>query len=80
MSRVTAPLRHTAAVLVLAGAAVAIAMAPTVSRAQTAGTPTAIKATELEPTPDPSLSFNSMADAMGEFGKYGLKLLSLIHI
>ena len=23
---------------------------------------------------DPSLSFNSMADAMGEFGKYGLKL------
>jgi len=74
MSRTTAPLRRTAAFLVLAGTAAAIAAAPALSQAQTAGTPAAIKATELEPTPDPSLSFNAMADAMGVFGKYGLKL------
>ena len=74
MSTATAPLRCTAAFLIVVGAAAAVAVAPAVSRAQTAGAQTTIKATELEPTPDPSLSFNSMADAMGVFGKYGLKL------
>jgi ABC-type nitrate/sulfonate/bicarbonate transport system substrate-binding protein len=73
MSRVTA-LRRTAASLVVAGATAAIAMAPATGRAQTPSAPTTIKATELEPTPDPSLSFNSMADAMGLFAKHGLTL------
>lgn len=73
MSRATALLRRTAAFLVLAGAAAAIAWAPAMRGALAAGA-TTIKATELEPAPDPSLSFNSMADAMGLFGKYGLKL------
>ena len=74
MSIGIAPLRRTAAFLVLAGAAAAIAAAPAGSWAQTAGSPTTIKATELEPTPDPSLSFNGMADAMGLFAKHGLTL------
>jgi ABC-type nitrate/sulfonate/bicarbonate transport system substrate-binding protein len=72
MLTVTVLLRRTAA-LVLLTAAVALAAGATVTaQAQTAGPATAIKATELEPTPDPSLSFNAMADAMGLFAKYGL--------
>ncbi len=67
-------LLRTAALFALAGAAGALILVPAVSRAQSTGAPTTIKATELEPTPDPSLSFNSMADAMGLFKKYGLAL------
>jgi ABC-type nitrate/sulfonate/bicarbonate transport system substrate-binding protein len=37
-----------------------------------AGTPAAIRATDLEPTPNPSLAFNEMAQAMGAFAKHGL--------
>jgi ABC-type nitrate/sulfonate/bicarbonate transport system substrate-binding protein len=66
-------LGRTAAFILLAGAAGAGLSAA--ANAQTAsGTPAAIKATELEPPPDPSLAFNRMADAMGLFAKYGLKL------
>jgi ABC-type nitrate/sulfonate/bicarbonate transport system substrate-binding protein len=36
--------------------------------------PIPIRATGLVPTPDPSLSYNSMAQAMGLFGKHGLAL------
>ncbi len=47
--------------------------ASTDAAAQSAGkAPVALNATELEPTPDPSLSFNDMAQAMGLFEKYGL--------
>ncbi len=67
-------LLRTAALLALAGAAGALILVPAIGRAQSTGAPTTIKATELEPTPDPSLSFNSMADAMGLFKKYGLTL------
>lgn len=74
MLKPSVSLRRTAAVLVLAGAAGALALAPALVRAQSAAAPTSIKATELEPTPDPSLSFNGMADAMGLFKKYGLTL------
>jgi ABC-type nitrate/sulfonate/bicarbonate transport system substrate-binding protein len=74
MLRPAAPLHRTAAFLVLAGAVGALALAPAIGRAQSAGAPITIKATELEPTPDPSLSFNGMADAMGLFKKYGLAL------
>jgi ABC-type nitrate/sulfonate/bicarbonate transport system substrate-binding protein len=65
-------LRHTAASLLVTAAAALAAGMPTGVHAQTAGAPTALKATELEPTPDPSLSFNDMANAMGLFAKYGL--------
>lgn len=68
----TALLRRAAASAVLTAAATLAASALTVANAQTAGAPTAITATELEPTPDPSLSFNAMANAMGLFAKYGL--------
>jgi ABC-type nitrate/sulfonate/bicarbonate transport system substrate-binding protein len=74
MPRLTAPLHRAAAFLFLAGTAAAAAAAPSIAWAQTAGAPIGITATELEPAPDPSLSFNSMADAMGLFAKYGLKL------
>jgi ABC-type nitrate/sulfonate/bicarbonate transport system substrate-binding protein len=37
-----------------------------------AGAPAAIRATDLEPTPDPSLAYNEMAQAMGLFAKHGL--------
>ncbi len=75
MSRASPTLGRAAAVLLLAGAAAVGAGWPAAGLAQTAsGGPTAIKATELEPPPDPSLAFNRMADAMGLFAKYGLKL------
>lgn len=62
-----------AAFVVFSATAALIAGVPA-SLAQTAGSPTSINATELEPPPDPSLAFNRMADAMGLFQKYGLKL------
>ncbi|HUC49624.1 MAG TPA: hypothetical protein VMA30_09590 [Xanthobacteraceae bacterium] len=65
---------RTAVLLVLGGAAAALVLVPAIGRAQSAAAPSTIKATELEPTPDPSLSFNGMADAMGLFKKYGLVL------
>jgi ABC-type nitrate/sulfonate/bicarbonate transport system substrate-binding protein len=68
MSR-TAPLRRIAAFLIFAGIAAAIGAARTA-----AADPISIKATELEPPPDPSLAFNRMADALGLFKKYGLTL------
>jgi ABC-type nitrate/sulfonate/bicarbonate transport system substrate-binding protein len=75
MSRSTALLRRTAAFVFLAGIAAVVAGAPAVSTAQTAaGSLITVKATELEPPPDPSLAFNRMADAMGLFAKYGLAL------
>ncbi|HTV38915.1 MAG TPA: hypothetical protein VMF12_20980 [Xanthobacteraceae bacterium] len=72
MFRATALPRRTAAWVLLSAAAALAAGVSIAAHAQTAGTPTAIKATELEPTPDPSLSFNDMANAMGLFAKYGL--------
>jgi ABC-type nitrate/sulfonate/bicarbonate transport system substrate-binding protein len=70
----TSVLMASAAVLLLAGAVALIAGAP-VGMAQTAAAaPISIKATELEPAPDPSLSFNGMVDAMGLFAKHGLVL------
>ena len=75
MSRVTASLRRSAAFLLFTGAAALIAGAPAANTARAAdNAPIAIKATELEPTPDPSLSFNGMAEAMGLFAKHGLVL------
>ena len=75
MSKATASLRRSATFLFLTGAAAVIVGAPAISAAQTAaGAPITIKATELEPSPNPSLAFNRMADAMGLFAKYGLKL------
>ena len=65
------PRRAVAWVLLSAGMALAAGVSMA-APAQTASAPTAIKATELEPTPDPSLSFNDMANAMGLFAKYGL--------
>ncbi|HEX3938848.1 MAG TPA: ABC transporter substrate-binding protein [Xanthobacteraceae bacterium] len=62
-----------AAIVLLTAAAALVAGAPA-SLAQNARNPTSIKATELEPPPDPSLAFNRMADAMGLFEKHGLKL------
>ncbi|HTZ01812.1 MAG TPA: ABC transporter substrate-binding protein [Xanthobacteraceae bacterium] len=62
-----------AAFAVFAAAAALVAGVPA-SLAQSAASPASIKATELEPPPDPSLAFNRMADAMGLFAKHGLKL------
>jgi ABC-type nitrate/sulfonate/bicarbonate transport system substrate-binding protein len=64
-------LRHRAALIAVAGAAALLAGAPAAMRALAAG-PISINATELEAAPDPSLSFNGMANAMGLFAKYGL--------
>ena len=68
----TTLLRRSAALLFVTAAAAFAAGAPTAAHAQAAGKATTLKATELEPTPDPSLSFNEMANAMGLFAKYGL--------
>lgn len=65
-------LRRSAALLFVTAAAALAAGAPIAAHAQAAGKAAALKATELEPTPDPSLSFNEMANAMGLFAKYGL--------
>jgi ABC-type nitrate/sulfonate/bicarbonate transport system substrate-binding protein len=60
--------------LATAAAAFVIATPATTAAQQAGGALVTIKATELEPTPDPSLAFNSMADAMGLFAKHGLAL------
>ena len=73
MSSKAALLPCAAAFLLVAGAAALIAAAPGTT-ARAAESAIKIKATELEPTPDPSLSFNTMADAMGLFAKHGLAL------
>ncbi len=66
--RVAACLLATATAVFIGGTAVATA-------AQQAGSALiTIKATELEPSPNPSLAFNSMAQAMGLFAKHGLAL------
>lgn len=62
-----------AAFALLAGITAFVAAAPALAQ-NAAGGADNIKATELEPPPDPSLAFNRMADAMGLFEKYGLKL------
>ena len=68
-------LRRPAAFLLGAAAAALLVWSPAAIEAQTAaGTAIAIKATELEPAPDPSIGFNRMTDAMGLFAKHGLKL------
>jgi ABC-type nitrate/sulfonate/bicarbonate transport system substrate-binding protein len=72
MLGVTTVLRRTAASLLLTAAAALGGGAPIAAHAQAASSPITIKATELEPTPDPSLSFNGMAEAMGLFAKHGL--------
>ena len=72
MLRVNALPRRAAAWVLLSAATALVSGVSVAAHAQTASAPTAIKATELEPTPDPSLSFNSMANAMGLFAKYGL--------
>lgn len=65
--------RRAALLLFTAIASLAIgATALTTSRA--AGAPVTIKATELEPSPNPSLAYNRMAEAMGLFAKHGLAL------
>jgi ABC-type nitrate/sulfonate/bicarbonate transport system substrate-binding protein len=72
MLRVNALPRRAAAWVLLSAATALVSGVSVAAHAQTASAPTAIKATELEPTPDPSLSFNEMANAMGLFAKYGL--------
>lgn len=73
MSRTTALLRGSATLLLLAGAVALIAGAPPSNTAEAAGgAPISIKATDLVPTPNPSLAYNVMADAMGLFAKHGL--------
>ena len=74
MTRVTARPRRTAAWIALSAATALAAGVSMAAHAQSTGAPTAIKATELEPGPDPSIAFNRMADAMGLFAKHGLKL------
>ena len=54
----------------LAGAASFCAGAPAVTTARAAeGAPISINATELTPLPDPSLAYNTMAQAMGLFAE-----------
>src|SRR5581483_9198494 len=72
MSRMTAGPLYAATVFLCTAAAAL--MTGSASVTAQSGAPSSIKATELEPTPDPSLSFNWMADAMGLFAKHGLKL------
>lgn len=45
-----------------------------VAASSAGGAPIAVEATELEPTPNPSLAYNRMAQAMGLFAKHGLAL------
>jgi ABC-type nitrate/sulfonate/bicarbonate transport system substrate-binding protein len=73
MSRETASLCRIVAVLLLAGAAPFVLSALSAPIAQSADR-AAIKATGLEPTPNPSIAYNRMAQAMGLFAKNGLVL------
>jgi ABC-type nitrate/sulfonate/bicarbonate transport system substrate-binding protein len=74
MSASSTILRRRAAFIAVAGAAALFAGAPA-TPVSAAGL-TAINATELEAAPDPSLSFNGMANAMGLFAKYGLSYVA----
>ena len=73
MGNAITPLRCATAGLLLAGAAVLVMGTAAVSATQSAGAaPIPINATDLVPTPNPSLAYNDMAAAMGLFSKYGL--------
>jgi ABC-type nitrate/sulfonate/bicarbonate transport system substrate-binding protein len=78
MSRATALLRRAAAFFPISGSAALIVGAIGASAATMAQSPASapipIKAIELIPTPDPSLAYNTMAQAMGLFAKHGLVL------
>jgi ABC-type nitrate/sulfonate/bicarbonate transport system substrate-binding protein len=78
MSRAKTLLRRTAAFLLATGSAALIVGAIRASAAatdQSAGSAAIpIRATELIPTPNPSLAYNTMAQAMGLFAKHGLVL------
>jgi len=69
MSNKTLSLSRIASVLLSAGVAALIAGA---TAAWAAGAPLPIKATELEPIPNPSVAYNRMVQAMGLFEKHGL--------
>jgi ABC-type nitrate/sulfonate/bicarbonate transport system substrate-binding protein len=72
--RVASGLLFTGAAL-LTGAAVALVTGMSAARAvEAAGPPIAVKATELEPPPNPAMAYNRMARAMGLFAKHGLVL------
>jgi ABC-type nitrate/sulfonate/bicarbonate transport system substrate-binding protein len=75
MSRKNASLPRAVTFLLCAGAAALVARGPLIAaaRAADAAAPT-IKATELEPIPNPSLAYNRMAQTMGLFAKHGLVL------
>lgn len=67
----TVALAGTAALAFLAAGALVAAPASTTARA--AEQVISIKATDLEPTPNPVLAYNVLAQAMGLFSKHGLK-------
>jgi ABC-type nitrate/sulfonate/bicarbonate transport system substrate-binding protein len=73
MSRAIVISRHSAAVLVVAGAAAFIVGASALITSSAADAPITVNATDLVPTPNPSLAYNEMAQAMGLFVKHGLK-------
>jgi ABC-type nitrate/sulfonate/bicarbonate transport system substrate-binding protein len=74
MSRGNA-LIHRPVALLLAGVAALFVGVTGVTTARSAGDAALkIKATELEPSPNPSLAYNRMAEAMGLFAKHGLVL------
>jgi ABC-type nitrate/sulfonate/bicarbonate transport system substrate-binding protein len=74
MHRKPAPLSRAAVSLLFAGgAAFIIGAAATAARAADSA-PLPIKVIELEPTPNPSIAFDKMAQAMDLFAKHGLAL------
>jgi NitT/TauT family transport system substrate-binding protein len=73
MFRKTKRLARTAAFPLFAAAAL-IAGATATHNARAADAAITVNATELEPTPNPSLAYNRMAQAMGLFAKHGLTL------
>jgi ABC-type nitrate/sulfonate/bicarbonate transport system substrate-binding protein len=79
MCRVAALFHRTAAAFPFAAAAAALVVGAVGAAAATMApsapaSPLPIRATGLVPTPDPSLSYNAMAQAMGLFAKHGLVL------
>jgi ABC-type nitrate/sulfonate/bicarbonate transport system substrate-binding protein len=75
MTRITAPRSHAVVIPLLAAAAAFAAGGPAATTARAAdAAPITVKATELEPIPNPSLAYNRMAQAMGLFAKHGLTL------
>lgn len=73
MSRAIIIPRCSTAVLVVAGMAAFGFGAPALIAPSAADAPITINATDLVPTPNPSLAYNEMAHAMGLFAKHGLK-------